>query len=88
MSSQTEIIEGCFTKKASRDKWECFACGKIISTTGMNRKCAHITGTPGHGAKKCDDLDGKITDVIIAAATTLEAAARQNHERRLAAIDS
>ena len=92
MSTQTEIIEGCFTKKASRDKWECFACGKIISTTGMNRKCAHITGTPGHGIKKCDDPYGKITFDIRAAGVALEkAAAREKavvreNEHRLAAM--
>ena len=51
MADPSSIIEGCFTKKAY-NKWECFACGKIISTTGMNCKCAHITGTPlGHGIK-------------------------------------
>ena len=92
MSTQTVIIEGCFTKKASRDKWECFACGKIISTTGMNRKCEHITGTPGHGIKKCDDPYGKITFDIRAAGVALEkAAAREKavvreNEHRLAAM--
>jgi hypothetical protein len=91
--SPSPIVEGCFTKQGV-GKWLCFACGKIISMTSMSRKCAHITGTRGHGVTKCTDPDGNITAAIMAAAMALEKTAacdkmpvREKEERRVAASD-